>query len=53
MFSMGGASFMIQMNPGLYPTTVDTDPVARTCQVAEHKVKQSGFEMYLSIIFYN
>jgi len=48
-FSRTGARFVVPMNPGSYPTTVDADKVIRECQIAEHKAECIEFKIYLGV----
>ena len=39
-FSSQGKYFIIPLNPGAYPTTVNAaDSINQACQVREHKIK--------------
>jgi hypothetical protein len=48
-FSTAGTRFLIPMNPGPYPATVDTDKLVCECQIAEHKVEFIEYETYLGV----
>ena len=48
-FSRSGTRFVVPMNPGPYPATVDTDKVIREQQIAEHKADCNEYETYLGI----
>jgi len=48
-FSRTGARFVVPMNPGSYPTTVDADKVICESQIAEHKAECIKYETYLGI----
>jgi len=37
-FSRSGARFVVPMNPGPYPASINTNKVIRECQIAEHKI---------------
>ena len=44
-----GARFVVPMNPGPYPATVDTNKVIREIQIAEHKAECNEYETYLGV----
>ena len=48
-FSNGGAKFVVPINPGPYPASVDTNKVIRERQLAEHKAECIEYETYLGV----
>ena len=48
-FSKNGTRFLVPMNPGPYPTTVDPDKVIREQQIAEHKAECIEYKTYLGV----
>jgi len=48
-FYNGGARFVVPMNPGPYPATVDTDKVIHEIRIAEHKAECNEYETYLGV----
>jgi len=48
-FSNGGSRFLIPMNPGPYPTSIDMDKVIRERQIAEHKAECIKYKTYLAV----
>ncbi len=48
-FSKNGTRFLVPMNPGPYPTTVDPDKVIHEQQIAEHKAECIEYETYLGV----
>ena len=48
-FSRNAERFLVPINPGPYPTTVDPDKIIRERQIAEHKAEIVEYETYLGV----
>jgi len=48
-FSRNAERILVPMNPGPYPTSVDTDKIIRERRIAEHKAEIAKYETHLGV----